>query len=227
MNQQVMAQVQQMAAQQTIQQLGAMEKKLDEELNKDIETIRRNRIEQLKAKQKKVAEWKQKGHLEFDELADQQAWFNEAKTNERFVCCFGRATADVTKVVNMHLKSIARKHIETRFCYIDAEKAPYLAEKLSIVLLPTIMLMKDNTTAGRIEGLDPLGGRVDFKEKVLRSLLGKQGMIEYDGEVQERLRNAKEMKTSSNPDGKAIYQSKRSQFIAEMGSDSDPDELSD
>lgn len=226
MNQQVMAQVQQIAAQQTMAQLGQMEKKLDEELSKDIDTIRKNRIEQLKAKQKKVAEWKQKGHLEFDELADQQAWFNEAKNNERFVCCFGRSTADVTKVVNMHLKSIARKHIETRFCYMDAEKAPYLAERLNIVLLPTIMMMKDNTTHGRIEGLDPLGGRVDFKEGVLRGLLGKQGMIEYDPEVQERIRSAKGMKSSSNPDGKSIYQSRRNQFIAEL-SDSDPEELSD
>lgn len=38
---------------------------------------------------------------------------------------------------------LAKQHIETRFVKINAEKSPYLAEKLRIVVLPTLALIKN------------------------------------------------------------------------------------
>lgn len=37
---------------------------------------------------------------------------------------------------------LAKRHMETRFIKIHAEKSPFLAEKLKIVVLPTLALIK-------------------------------------------------------------------------------------
>lgn len=46
------------------------------------------------------------------------------------------------QVVDKHLNILAKQHIETRFVKIQAEKSPFLAEKLKIVVLPTLALIK-------------------------------------------------------------------------------------
>lgn len=45
--------------------------------------------------------------------------------------------------MDKHLGILAKQHIETRFIKIQAEKSPFLAEKLKIVVLPTIALIKN------------------------------------------------------------------------------------
>lgn len=46
-------------------------------------------------------------------------------------------------MVDKHLSILAKQHMETRFVRINAEKSPFLAEKLKIVVLPTIALIKN------------------------------------------------------------------------------------
>lgn len=50
---------------------------------------------------------------------------------------------NMVQVVDKHLSILAKQHIETRFIKIQAEKSPFLAEKLKIVVLPTIALIKN------------------------------------------------------------------------------------
>lgn len=38
---------------------------------------------------------------------------------------------------------LAKQHMETRFVKIQAEKSPFLAEKLKIMVLPTLALIKN------------------------------------------------------------------------------------
>lgn len=38
---------------------------------------------------------------------------------------------------------LAKQHIETRFIKLNAEKSQYLSEKLRIVVLPTLALVKN------------------------------------------------------------------------------------
>lgn len=45
--------------------------------------------------------------------------------------------------MDKHLSILAKQHIETRFVKIHAEKSPFLAEKLKIVVLPTLALIKN------------------------------------------------------------------------------------
>jgi hypothetical protein len=45
--------------------------------------------------------------------------------------------------MDKHMSILAKQHLETRFVKIQAEKSPYLAEKLRIIVLPTLALVKN------------------------------------------------------------------------------------
>jgi hypothetical protein len=45
--------------------------------------------------------------------------------------------------MDKHMSILAKQHIETRFVKIQAEKSPFLAERLKIVVLPTLALIKN------------------------------------------------------------------------------------
>ena len=48
------------------------------------------------------------------------------------------------QVMDKHLAILAKQHIETRFVKINAEKSPFLTEKLKIIVLPTLTLIKNS-----------------------------------------------------------------------------------
>jgi hypothetical protein len=60
---------------------------------------------------------------------------------------------------------------------IDAEKSPYLTEKLKIWMLPTLALIKNEKVVDYVVGLDDMGGRDDFKTEVLAGRLAAAGVI--------------------------------------------------
>lgn len=47
-----------------------------------------------------------------------------------------------SQVMDKHLSILAKQHFETRFLKIHAEKSPFLTEKLRVVVLPTLALVK-------------------------------------------------------------------------------------
>lgn len=47
------------------------------------------------------------------------------------------------QVMDKHLNILAKQHLETRFLKIHAEKSPFLTDKLRIIVLPTLALVKD------------------------------------------------------------------------------------
>lgn len=53
---------------------------------------------------------------------------------------------------------------------IDAEKSPFLVERLKIWMLPTLAVIKKEKTTDYIVGLDELGGTDDFSTACSPSL---------------------------------------------------------
>lgn len=49
---------------------------------------------------------------------------------------------------------------------INAEKAPFLVDRLKIWMLPTLALVKQEKTTDYVVGFDELGGRDDFPTEV-------------------------------------------------------------
>jgi hypothetical protein len=98
------------------------------------------------------------------------------KGEERLVCLFYRESPSC-EVMEKHLRLLAASHIETRFLMIKAEKAPFLAERLKIWMLPTVAIVKNEKTTDYIVGLDDLGGVEDFDTGVLEARLIDKGVL--------------------------------------------------
>ncbi len=157
-------------------------------------------------------------------MADQAEWFHEVKNNERVVCHFFRPTTWRCEIFDKHLQVLAARHLETRFIKINAEKAPFLAQRLDVTVIPTIICTKENFTADRLVGFEDLGRKDDFTTTDLARRLSVQGLVfpekvdsfERDGYVppQAHTKNA----VKDNPHGKAVYSSKLTK-AAELSDD--------
>jgi hypothetical protein len=117
------------------------------------------------------------GHGEYRECHDQKQFFEDLKKEARAVVHFYRPATRRCEVVDKHLDALARKHIETKFMRVDAEKSPFLAERLKIWMLPTIVCIRDGRTDHSIVGFDELGGSDNFTTEQLEQLLLTHGVL--------------------------------------------------
>jgi len=177
-------------------------KKYDVLLNSSedtLESIRAKRLATMKKNQLLRQKWRGMGHGTYEALAEGQhggdcakAFFDAAKKSERVVVHFHRRTTRICDVFHKHLEIIANNHLETKFVKIDVESggsSDYLVEKLGIVVMPTILIVKNRKAAHHIRGFDELGGIEDFSTKALEYVLGLHGGIfkKDDDEIPEEL----------------------------------------
>ena len=73
----------------------------------------------------------------------------QVKESDRVICHFYRSTTWRCQILDRHFAALAPKHLETRFIKIDAEKCNFLAQRLEIVLMPTVIMTKDTMTHDR------------------------------------------------------------------------------
>ena len=93
----------------------------------------------------------------------------------------------------------APKYLEARFVKLNAEKAPFLCERLNIKVIPTLLLIVDGKTQvsqksltriltyvkEKIVGFDQLGGHDNFSTAMLEWRLGISKVINYKGDLSE------------------------------------------
>jgi hypothetical protein len=89
----------------------------------------------MKRAQKKKEEWLQQGHGEYSEIPEEKEFFNVTKNSENVVCHFYREETFRCKILDKHLAILAKKHLETKFCKINAEKTPFLCDRLKIKVI--------------------------------------------------------------------------------------------
>lgn len=165
------------------------EKKLDAQLQgmenldeDDFETLRQKRKLMLQKQMRQEADWKQLGHGVYSELTDTKEFFNAAKKSARMCVHFYRGVTPRCVIVDAHFEKLAWSHLETRFVKIDAEKNPFLVERLGIILMPTIVLIKDGKTDHAIHGFDEFGGTDDFTTADVAYVLAAHAMVNPDVE---------------------------------------------
>ena len=164
-------------------QVDAEIERMDKMDESGFEMLRQNRMEQLKVAQKQKQEWLSLGHGQYEEIADEKDFFEVSKKSANVVCHFYRESTFRCKIVDKHLALLAPKHIETRFVKINAEKCPFLVERLRIVVLPTICIAKNGKTIDYIVGFDDMGGADDFPTEILEWRIARTEVIKYDGDL--------------------------------------------
>lgn len=168
------------------QALDAQLAKMDENMTEDnFEALRQKRKIMLQKQMRKEADMRQVGHGKYSELSDTTEFFAAAKKSSRMIVHFYRGVTPRCEIVDAHFEKLAHRHVECRFVKINAEKNPYLVEKLGIILLPTMVLIKDGKTDHAIHGFDEFGGVDDFPTEVVAYVLAGHGMIKPE-EVEDR-----------------------------------------
>lgn len=173
------------ATQMMEQHVDAEIDKLDQMTTDELEDLREKRLEQLKKQSQKKQEWLQKGHGQYSEIAGEPEFFPETKNSPRVVCHFYRDTTWRCKIVDKHLALLAPKHVETKFVKINAEKCKFLVERLSIKMLPAILLVKDGKFVDRIVGFGDLGGHDEFSTEMMEWRIARAGVINYSGDLSQ------------------------------------------
>lgn len=169
-----------------LSKLEQAEERLDDEIHRletmdedEIENMRRKRLESMKRVHRQKLEWSALGHGRYEEVYEEKAFFDACKKSVRVIVHFGRNATRRCEIVDKHMRDLSAKHIETKFIKIDAEKSPFLCEKLRIWMLPTIVLIKAGKTDYSIVGFDDLGGSDDFTTDTLEGfLLSKEMLME-------------------------------------------------
>jgi hypothetical protein len=155
----------------------------------DYEALRKKRMEAMKADHKRKLELKAKGHGEYSELFETKQFFAAAKESKLLVCHFYRESTWRCKVVDKHLEILAKKHLPTRFVKMDITKNPYLAEKLNIIMLPTVSFIKDGKVLYSMIGFDDVGekteegnlsGYDEFETEKIERLMMDWGVIQEE-----------------------------------------------
>ncbi|KAF8021022.1 hypothetical protein BT93_G1436 [Corymbia citriodora subsp. variegata] len=168
----------------------------------DLEALRERRLAQMKRMAEKRSRWISLGHGEYSEIPVEKDFFSVVKASDRVVCHFYRENWPC-KVMDKHMSILAKQHIETRFVKIQAEKSPFLAEKLKIVVLPTLALIKNAKVEDYVVGFDELGGTDEFSTEDLEERLAKSQVIFFEGESSLNSRSGaqtRSVRQSSNAD---------------------------
>ncbi|MED6118395.1 hypothetical protein PIB30_002101 [Stylosanthes scabra] len=186
------AKIEEVIEKQVLTVAQAVEDKIDDEIAAldrldadDLEALRERRLQQMKKMAEKRSRWISLGHGEYTEIPSEKDFFSVVKASERVVCHFYRENWPC-KVVDKHLSILAKQHIETRFVKINAEKSPFLAEKLKIIVLPTLALIKNAKVDDYVVGFDELGGTDEFSTEELEERLAKAQVIFFEGESSAR-----------------------------------------
>lgn len=192
------------AASQLEQQLDSQINQLDNLDSDDIQNLRNQRLNELKELNKKKQEWLNSGHGQYSELCDEKEFFEMSKKSANIVVHFYRDATERCKIVDKHLQILSKKHIEAKFCKVNAEKSPFLTQRLRIKVIPTIALIKDNKTKDYIVGFDDLGGRDDFSTEMMEWRIAQSGAIDYNGDLLTPPDQAKKQKNLLQQQKKTI-----------------------
>eukprot|EP00918_Siedleckia_nematoides_P052765 GHVU01115245.1.p1 GENE.GHVU01115245.1~~GHVU01115245.1.p1 ORF type:complete len:216 (-),score=39.10 GHVU01115245.1:257-904(-) len=171
------------AAQMVEDQLDAEIGRLDHMDETEMEQVRQRRIQQMKKAHDQKQEYLQQGHGQYEEIADEPEFFATCKKSKKVVCHFYRDSTFRCQIVDKHIALLAPKHLETKFVKINAEKVPFLVERLRIKVLPTICLAKDGKTVDYVVGFDDLGGTDEFPTEMLEWRIAQAAVINYSGDL--------------------------------------------
>merc|ERR1719454_17618 len=148
-----------------------------------LERIRAKRMKELKNMQDKRAVWLRQGHGKLNEISSDKDFFDEAKTSKKLVVHFYRNTTLRCKILDEHLKTLSKKHLETKFLKLDVDKCDWIVQRLNIRVIPTLAFVKDGKTKEYMRGFDDVGGTDDFSTEMLEWRLGLADIISYKGDL--------------------------------------------
>lgn len=133
----------------------------------ELEKIRNARRKQMKERQQKLIEYKEKGHGSYEEIVEEE-FLKTVTSSQRCLVHFYHRQFEKCKVMDMHLKRMAPKFMGTKMVSLNAEKAPFFVQKLAVKTLPTVVLFLNGVAIYKQLGFELLGADHDGVFKTAR-----------------------------------------------------------
>jgi hypothetical protein len=149
----------------------------EEDQDDDLEQLRQKRMAELKnSRKEQIENVTVRGHGQYTEIT-QDEFLPAVTASRQVICHFYHQDFQRCKIIDKHLQLLARSHVETRFVFINAEKAPFFVERLNVRTLPTILFFRDGINFERVLGFDGISNKDNFPTAALAKRLARSGMI--------------------------------------------------
>ena len=143
------------------------------------------------------AAWKVRGHGTYEEVATEdvaESFLELAKLHDKLVVHFCRQDVPECEIMHNHLGKIAKQHLEAKFVHLNVDDASRTAAdklviegKLGILIVPTLILVKNQQYVYRLQGFEDLGGKA-FSTFTLKEFLAFHGVLKLtEAEVARRV----------------------------------------
>ena len=138
--------------------------------------LREKRIGDYKNEYQETQENLAKGHGQYTEIKEDE-FLPNVTGSKNVICHFYHKDFERCKIVDHHLRIIAKTHPEAKFIYLNAEFSPFFVAKLQIQVLPTIVCFADGIAVDRLVGFEDLGNKDDFPTMALIRRLIRGGTL--------------------------------------------------
>ena len=170
----------------------------DDLLNdKELDDLQAKRLDDLQKKYALEKQFHAQGHGEYREIAEEE-FLKEVCGSQWVVIHFYHREFFRCKIVDKHLREIAKKHLSCKWLTLDAEKAPFFIAKLAIQMLPTVIVFKDGIVHDQFSGFDEMGAKDDFRMEVMEHWFSKTGCVIMKKSAVKKLEEDSESEAESD-----------------------------
>jgi len=125
------------------------------------------------------------GYGTCDDVAEERDVLSKTAEEKVSVVHFYHPEFMRCKIMQTHIDKLAHKHFRTRFLKFDITKGPWLAARLKIRELPTVMMFVGGQCKDMITGFESFGNDVtksndEFPTLLLEQRLATSGVIQLE-----------------------------------------------
>eukprot|EP01062_Namystynia_karyoxenos_P024158 TRINITY_DN19395_c0_g1_i1.p1 TRINITY_DN19395_c0_g1~~TRINITY_DN19395_c0_g1_i1.p1 ORF type:complete len:240 (+),score=111.56 TRINITY_DN19395_c0_g1_i1:105-824(+) len=159
-----------------------VEQSVDQEDDAELAELRRQRLQRLKDRQQKERTLKSQGHGMYREVSEKD--FLPEVTSTGFVAVhFFHSKFERCKIMDEKMGRVTPRQVQVKFLRINAEEASFFVEKLSIQVLPCVILFKDGVAVDKIVGFEGLSYGEDFPVVALEKRICATFKLELSSEA--------------------------------------------
>lgn len=194
----------------------------------DLRMLRDKRLKEIREREKERLENIGKGHGQYREIG-QDEFLPEVTGSDRVIVHFYHSDFETCKIMDMHLEKLSKRHVETKFVKVNAAKAPFFVEKLTVRTMPTLCQFVDGVCRGKQVGFEgmadgmPEGKEDEFPTIALARILAGNKMIDASNVVDED--GAEEAKKAALQHMRSAYIMNAKSSIFDLDEDEDFDDL--
>ncbi|XP_071505112.1 phosducin-like protein 3 [Diadema antillarum] len=152
--------------------------------NEDIPaSIREARMNQLKREVDAAKAIQEQGLGLYSEIEKEEDVLKQTTSIPRIIIHFYHTDFRRCSIMDKHLKVLAQKYLDVKFCRVCVDIVPFFIQKLQIQVLPAVLCFIDGIVADRIVGFDELGNTDNFTTPTLEKRMSKSGIIKLQDSI--------------------------------------------